>query len=184
MLVLSSVRGGSATLRLFVSQGPSGAPWQVSQKGVKQALDRPGVDQCLAKVAESLPIGHRIARSEAGEGAKTVAVGDLKARGVIGKAVEALQHEHLEHEQRSKARPAARPPGFGENGRLDAGLKESPFDQLAHAHQRRLEGRHIKGLNELIEESRVAKRNVSCHPMTYLNSSLPATSFIAQSLLS
>lgn len=89
--------------------------------------------------------------------------------------MEALQHEHLEHEQRMKARPAAGTFGFASDGTLDERSEDLPLHQLAHAHQRRLEGRDIKGLNELIEESRVAVGNETCHAPVCLNPRLLAT---------
>ena len=89
--------------------------------------------------------------------------------------MEALQHEDLKHEHGMKARPAARAFGFASDGSMDERRKDLPSHQLAHAHQWRLEGCHIKGLNELIKESWVAEGNETCHAFACLNSRLCAT---------
>ena len=129
----------------------------------KEPLNGLGVDECLAEVGDGLPVGHRSAGREAEEGAKAVAVGDLKAGGIIGQPVQPLEHEHLEHEQRMKARPASRSFGLGGHGGVDDGLEELPVDEFAHPHQRGLEGRHIQAAHELIEEPRFAEGNEVCH---------------------
>jgi len=60
-----------------------------------------------------LAVGHEAGWGEAEEGPEAVAVGDLKAGGVIGEAVEALQHEHLELQHGVEARPAPQAPWLG-----------------------------------------------------------------------
>lgn len=62
-------------------QGQSVFLLQVRQKGVEQALEGLGFDEQFAEVADGLAIGHRVPRREAEEGAKAIAVCDLKARG-------------------------------------------------------------------------------------------------------
>ena len=69
----------------------------------------------------------------------------------------------LEHEHRSKARPAARSLGHLEGGAEDLLLEKLPLDELAHAQQRSLEGGDIEILHEHVEETRLAKSNELRH---------------------
>ncbi|MEO7319582.1 MAG: hypothetical protein ABIZ56_11385 [Chthoniobacteraceae bacterium] len=66
---------------------------------------------------------------------EALAVSDLEACGIVGQAVQALEHEHLEFEQGMETMAA-----FPDLCACDP----------ADAQQRRLERRHIKVLQELI----------------------------------
>jgi hypothetical protein len=99
----------------------------------------------------------------------------LKARGIIGQAMQALQDENLEHEHRVEARSAAGAFGLLVNGCQDARLEDLPFDELAHAHEWGLESCYIKGLDKCVEESWVAEGNETCHACFSLNSTRLAT---------
>ena len=56
-----------------------------------------------------------------------------------------------------KARAVSRPLGFLHHTTHHLRLEKRPLDEFAHAQQRRLEGRHIEALHELIEQAGVAK---------------------------
>jgi hypothetical protein len=91
------------------SRGPVRAPFAGARERCvarKVSNNRSKVFVWMSSLRKSLTVGHRVPRRQAKEGAEAVAVGELKARGVIGQTVEALQHEHLEREQGMKARPA------------------------------------------------------------------------------
>ena len=143
---------------------------QMIEEGVKETVDDRGVDERLAEVADGLPVGHRVARSQAEEGAKALAVGDLEAGGIVGQPVQALQHQHLEHEQRMKTPPASGPFGRTAHGGFDDGLEELPAHDFAHTQQGSLERGHVQVLDEIIEKSRVAVRNVIGHALACLKS--------------
>ena len=149
----------------LLCQGRSVFFLQVRQKSVEQALEGLHCDEPFAKVADRLAVGHLVPRCEGEEGvvakprSEPVAVGDLEAGGIIGQTVQTLQHEHLEHEHGVRARSATRAFGFASEGNMDERIEDLPSHQLAHVHQGGLEGCGIKGLNELIKESRVAEGN-------------------------
>jgi len=65
------------------------APFTSAPETWRKAIKNRGGDECLAEVADGLPVGHGIARSRAEEGAKAFAVGDLEAGGIVGQAARA-----------------------------------------------------------------------------------------------
>ena len=136
----------------------------MEQEPLEEPLEAAGGAQRGAKVGDGLAIGHRIARGQAEKGAEAVAVGNLVGDRVVGQAMERLEHEDLEHEQRRKARPSARPLGRrGPHGRVEFGLELLPAHDFTHPQQRSFEGRHVEVLQELVEEPRFAKRKEVRH---------------------
>lgn len=74
----------------LLRQGQSVFLLQMREEGVEQALEGLRPDEQFAEVADRLSVGHRVPGHQAEEGAEAGAVGDLKARGVVGQTVEAL----------------------------------------------------------------------------------------------